>query len=183
MYEDDTTKFIVQIKLLYSNTFYNKRTKRKHNSYKIFGSYYLSKHGVVIENNLDNLKNFAPYDKYDDINWEKVWDNKGYTPPIWGFVASFDIAGQIRFRDRTTKRTPYGDRAVALRVNSFDAFNNRLYWDLNDIIIYELFECAISDAVYAEWEKQQKGKVFAVPEKCTLTRISHDPYYEIDIDL
>ena len=172
-YEDKKNKtvFILKIKSLYwfKNAFEN-------DVYEFYGTYYLEKNGVVIEDNLNNINYLLEYSRVDDISWKELRKSGVIYPPLNGSVifSQYNDWGEFNFKDRTTSKKP--QKRIYIRVDKLDSSNNHLYWDLNDLAEYN-YDCIISDVENARTEAQQANKAYAVPVKCTLTRVSHDPAY------
>ena len=172
-YEDKKNKtvFILKIKSLYwfKNAFEN-------DVYEFYGTYYLEKNGVVIEDNLNNINYLLDYSQSDEVKWKELRTLGMIYPPLSGSVSvsQYDDRADFNFKDRTTSKKT--KKRIYIRVDKLDSSNNHLYWDLNDFAEYN-YDCIISDVENARTEAQQANKAYAVPVKCTLTRVSHDPAY------
>ena len=71
------------------------------------------------------------------------------------------------------------DFLFRVRADVSDAYNNHIYWNIYDFPFANYDYCKVSF-----FELKSRGvlfaEVFSIPEECTLIRVSHDPYFEIE---
>ncbi len=150
-YKSEDTTFIIRLKGVYGEYFLN-----------FYGTYSLSTTKYRIEDNHHKLLSI--------IN--NSFDNKYMSEVFPIMLDSYIGVTCWQFKDCTRLREESGFK---VRADIFDASNNRIYWNMSDYLYNEHGKLFLPPG-----EPLPRGVGFSVPEKCTLTRVSHDPYFEIE---
>ena len=141
---------------------------------KVLGTYSFYKKGKKMKMN-SLLKKYIDRDNYDSLflsissfsDYEQLSNEHIYGFPISGYLSEED--NDFNLYDVLTKNATKNARYFRVDVQQLDASNTILIWDIWKESTYS--ECRIITG------KEPKPGDFTIPEKCTLTRVSHDPMY------
>ena len=160
-YENNDTIFIIHLKGLYNNLH-----KSDFFLLSYYGTYTLKIGNLLIEDNslsLFKLKNICFNKDLAKQDFELI--------PISLFTTSLEYTSLLcsKFKDVTRVRQ---NGNFYVRADICDSSNEHISFDFADRDKDSHFYLYGSDT-------EPKGNGFSVPTKCVLTRISHDPYYEL----
>ena len=166
-YEDDSTIFVIRLKCFYTS---------KMNA-DIRGTFSLVKNGVT-----ENDYHYLLYSIIDESEEYEILRKRilSHEPdpvkdlPIYGVIYK---GGNVFWYRGPHK--PYIIReSFSLKVGKLNKSNKFLYWDIWSAEIRPkgsvLNDCKIHPSFL---RIAKEGDYYPIPEKCTLTRISHDPMY------
>ena len=153
-YKSRDTTFVMRIKGVYGKSLLY-----------FYGTYSLSTTKYRIEDNHHKLLSIINNTFLDNYMSEYLpIELICYSPPENVYCYNFTDCTRLR-----------KESGFKVRADIFDASNNRIYWNMSDYDYHGHGRLFLLPG-----EPLPKGVGFSVPRKCTLTRVSHDPYFEIE---
>lgn len=174
-YENDSIVFILRIKCIENLIIHDNKK-----SIWIFGTYSLFKNNKKIIDSDSLLLHFGKnqYDKKSSDNIDKkIYNIVTHQMPLSGAITK--KSNRFRFHEINPKHNNLHDN-FRIEVDRLNKKNKYLYWD---IWKRDIRPKQYGSHTYSSQNNPRSPKPgdFQIPEKCTLTRISHDPYYEIEV--